>query len=345
MTERNRQIVVRALPEDQLAETHFEAREVAREAPEDGQVLTRTLLLSIDPANRTWMQGATYRAPVRAGEVMSGFTLAEVAASRDPRFTPGQIVECESGWQEYACHPGAALARVEPRAALTHHLSVLGITGLTAYFGLLEVGRPRPGETVLVSAAAGATGSVAGQIARIAGCRVVGLAGSDEKCRWLTDELGFDAAVNYKTERLSGALKEHCPDGIDVFFDNTGGDILETALRRMNQGGRIVACGVVSQYDTATPAPGPRGIPGLIVTKRLRMEGFIVMDFFAQREAATRRLAAWLESGDLVAREDVLEGLDAAPRALVGLLAGENLGKRMVRVAEPSLTDADAAER
>ncbi len=334
MTERNHQIVVRALPEDRLAETHFESRHVDREVPAEGQVLTRTLLLSIDPANRTWMQGATYRAPVRAGDVMSGFTLAEVVTSRDPRFRPGQIVECDNGWQEYACQPAGTLVPIEPVTELTHHLSVLGLTGLTAYFGLLEVGRPRPGETVLVSAAAGATGSVAGQIARIAGCRVVGLAGSEEKCQWLTGRLGFDAAINYKTASLSSALKEHCPDGIDVFFDNTGGDILEVALRRMNLGGRIVVCGVVSQYDTGSPAPGPRGVPGLIVTKRLRMEGFIVMDFFAQREVATRRLAGWLESGALIAREDILDGLDAAPRALVGLLAGENLGKRIVRVAD-----------
>lgn len=329
----NRQIVVRALPEDRLEEGHFEPREVERPNPTEGEVLTRTLLLSIDPANRTWMQGATYRAPVRAGEVMAGFTLAEVVASRDARFVPGQIVECENGWQEYACHPGWQLTSIQPRAALAHHMSVLGITGLTAYFGMLAVGKPAPGETVLVSAAAGATGNVAGQIARIGGCRVVGLAGSDEKCAWLTGELGFDGAINYKTARLSQALKEHCADGIDLFFDNTGGDILEAALRRMNQAGRVVCCGVVSQYDTGSPAPGPRGIPGLLVTKRLRMEGFIVMDYFAQRDVATRRLAAWLESGALVAREDILDGLEQAPRALIGVLRGDNIGKRMVRVA------------
>ncbi len=336
MAERNRQILVRALPEDQLEEGHFETYEAECPSPGEGEVLTRTLLLSLDPANRAWMQGATYRAPVRAGEVMAGFTLAEVVESRDARFAPGQIVECDNGWQDYACHPGRALTPIEPRTELTHHMSVLGITGLTAYFGLLEVGRPTPGETVLVSAAAGATGSVAGQIARIGGCRVVGLAGTEEKCAWLTDELGFDAAINYKTERLPGALKKHCPEGIDVFFDNTGGDILEAALFRMNQGGRVVCCGVVSQYDTGSPSPGPRGVPGLLVTKRLRMEGFIVMDYFDRRDVATRRLAAWLESGALIAREDILDGLERAPAGLVGLLHGENLGKRMVRVAEAS---------
>jgi NADPH-dependent curcumin reductase CurA len=209
----------------------------------------------------------------------------------------------------------------------------LGITGLTAYFGLLEVGCPRAGETVVVSAAAGATGSVAGQIARIQGCRTVGLAGSDEKCAWLTDELGFDAAINYKTEQVRASLKEHCPRGIDVYFDNTGGEILEAALFRMNPHGRVVCCGAVSQYDTATPAPGPRGVPGLIVTKRLRVEGFLVTDFFRKRAEATEQLARWLAEGQLVVREEILEGLEAAPRGLIGLLHGENIGKRMVRVA------------
>ena len=333
----NRQIVVRELPQGPLQEHHFELRQAARPQPEPGQVLTRTVLLSLDPANRAWMQGATYRAPVLPGEVMSGFTLAEVVKSTDPRFEAGQIVECENGWQEFACQPADALTPVRRRTALPHHMSVLGLTGLTAYFGLLEVGRPRPGETVLVSAAAGATGSVAGQIARIAGCRVVGIAGSDEKCAWLTDELGFHAAINYKIDKVSRAVKQHCPSGVDVFFDNTGGEILEASLFRMNQGGRVVCCGAVSQYDTNNPAPGPRGVPGLIITKRLRMEGFIVMDFFPQREAAEAQLAGWLEAGQLVAREDILDGLECAPQGLIGLLAGHNIGKRLVRVGpEPA---------
>jgi len=329
----NRQILVKELPEGPLEERHFELREAAIPTPGSGEVLTRTIYLSLDPANRAWMRGATYRAPVAAGEVMAGFTVAEVVDSRDPGFRSGDLVECNSGWQEHAVHPARALQRLEPRGPLSHHLSALGGTGLTAYFGLLEIGRPRSDETVVVSAAAGATGSVAGQIARIRGCRTVGLAGSDEKCAWLTGELGFDAAINYKTEGLRQALEEHCPDGIDVYFDNTGGEILEAALFRMNLHGRVVCCGVVSQYDTATPAPGPRGVPGLIVTKRLRMEGFIVSDFFQQRAEATDQLARWIADGQLVVREDILEGLEAAPRGLIGLLHGENIGKRMVRVA------------
>jgi NADPH-dependent curcumin reductase CurA len=329
----NKQILVKELPQGQLQEKHFEMHEAAQPEPAPGEVLTRTVLLSLDPANRAWMQGATYRAPVLPGEVMSGYALAEVVESKDPRFQAGQIVECENGWQEYACQPADALIPVQPRTALPHHLSVLGLTGLTAYFGLLDIGQPRPGETVLVSAAAGATGSVAGQIARIAGCRVVGIAGSDEKCAWLTDELGFHASINYKTQKVSRAIKETCPAGVDVFFDNTGGDILDATLFRMNQGGRVVCCGAVSQYDTDNPAPGPRGVPGLIITKRLRMEGFIVMDYFHQRKAAEEKLATWLEAGNLVAREDILEGLERAPQGLIGLLGGENIGKRMVRVA------------
>lgn len=333
----NTQILVKELPQGQLQEKHFEMHAAARPAPGPGEVLTRTVLLSLDPANRAWMHGATYRAPVLPGEVMSGFTLAEVLESKDPRFQAGQIVECENGWQEYACQPAAALTPVQRRTALSHHMSVLGLTGLTAYFGLLDIGRPRPGETVLVSAAAGATGSVAGQIARIAGCRVVGIAGSDEKCAWLTDELGFHASINYKTQKVARAIKETCPAGVDVFFDNTGGDILDATLFRMNQGGRVVCCGAVSQYDTDAPAPGPRGVPGLIITKRLRMQGFIVMDYFHQRETAEEQLANWLAAGELIAREDILEGLESAPRGLIGLLGGENIGKRMVRVApEPA---------
>ncbi len=329
----NRQILVKELPEGPLEERHFELREAPIPTPGSGEVLIRIIYLSLDPANRAWMRGATYRAPVAAGDVMAGYTVAEVVESRDPGFRPGDLVECDGGWQEHAVRPAGALSHLERRGPLSHHLSVLGITGLTAYFGLLEVGQPKADETVVVSAAAGATGNVAGQIARILGCRTVGLAGSAEKCAWLTEELGFDAAIDYKTEDLRSALKQHCPKGIDIYFDNTGGPILEAALFRMNLRGRIVCSGVVSQYDTATPAPGPRGVPGLIVTKRLRMEGFIVSDFFRQRTEATDQLARWIADGEMVIREDILEGLEAAPRGLIGLLHGENIGKRMVRIA------------
>lgn len=335
-TTTNRQVIVTELPTGRLATSNFEVRDGS--VPEAGQdeVLVRTLWLSLDAANRAWMQGATYTDPVLAGQVMAGFTLGQVVASNSPDVPAGAIVECRNGWQDYATHPAREVRAFEPKAPLARYLSVLGVTGLTAYFGLYDVGRPKPGETVVVSAAAGATGSLVGQLARIRGCRAVGIAGSDEKNRWLVDELGFDAAVNYKDPDFRAQLKAACPDGVDVYFDNTGGPVLETVLRRMNLAGRIACCGVVSQYDTTSPAPGPSGVPGLLVTKRIRMEGFIVMDFYDRRDHALDELAAWLESGELRAAEDVLEGLDQAPGGLVGLLAGENVGKRMVHVADPA---------
>lgn len=216
---------------------------------------------------------------------------------------------------------------------LSHLLSVYGISGLTAYFGLTEVGRASPGETVVISAAAGAVGSSAGQIARILGCRVVGIAGGDEKCRWLTEELGYDVAVNYKSGPVAERLKAACPDGIDVYFDNVGGEIFEAALSKMNLMGRIACCGVVSTYDSESqPAHGPRGVPFLLVVKRLTMRGFVVSDFFGGRDEALAKLRQWVEAGRLKVIEDIVEGFENLPTALIGLLRGENRGKRMVRI-------------
>ena len=215
---------------------------------------------------------------------------------------------------------------------MTHLLSIYGIAGLTAYFGLLEIGKPKSGETVVVSAAAGSVGSIVGQIARIKGCRAVGIAGGKDKCQWLTSELGFDAAVDYKDGALFKALRAAAPNGIDVYFDNVGGDILEACLPQMNNYGRIACCGAISQYDGVPAAHGPRGVPGLIVVKRLIMQGFIVMDFMAQRDKALADLQAWTSSGKLKVQEDVINGLENTPKALIGLLAGENRGKRMVKV-------------
>jgi hypothetical protein len=328
----NSQVVLARLPTGKLSTDDFELRDAPAPEPGDGEVLVQTLLLSIDAANRAWMQGATYRSALAAGDVMAGLVLGRVEVSNAPGVAVGDIVEAESGWQERAVHPARAVRRVEVRRPLTNHLSVLGITGRTAWTGLFDVGRPQPGETVLVSAAAGATGNVVGQLAKRHGCRVVGVAGSAEKLRFCTEELGFDAAVSHRDEHLHRALKAACPDGVDVYFDNTGGRVLEAALSRMNLRGRIVCCGVVSQYDTDNPAPGPRGVPGLLVTKRLRMEGFVVLDDL-DGAAAREGLVAALDAGELKVVEDVLDGLDRAPEALVGLLAGDNVGKRMVRVA------------
>ena len=221
------------------------------------------------------------------------------------------------------------MPKLEP---MTHLLSVFGIAGLTAYFGLLEVGKPKAGETVVVSAAAGSVGSIVGQIAKIKGCRAVGIAGGKDKCNWLTSELGFDAAVDYKDGAAFKALRAAAPKGIDVYFDNVGGDILEACLPQMNNYGRIACCGAISQYDGAPSPTGPRGVPGLIVVKRLIMQGFIVMDFMDQRDKALSDLQSWVASGKLKVQEDIINGLENTPKALIGLLAGENRGKRMIKV-------------
>lgn len=329
----NRQIVLQQLPQGKLMPEHFRLIEGERPTPGDGEVLLKTRYISLDAANRAWMQGATYRAALAAGDVMAGGAVAEVVESRSPNLAPGDMVFADTGWQEYAVLPGKRLHRLPDLKPITHLISVYGVAGLTAYFGLLECGKPQAGETVVVSAAAGSVGSLVGQIAKIKGCRVVGVAGGAEKCAWLTDELGFDAAVDYKAGDVRRAIRAACPDGIDVYFDNVGGDIFEACLFNMKNFGRIACCGAVSQYDGTAPPHGPRGVPGLIVTKRLTLRGFIVSDFDDERDQALAELRSWVESGKLKVLEDVIEGLENAPVALVGLLAGENRGKRMVKVS------------
>lgn len=332
MTEINRQIQLVELPKGKLSPTHFKLAEAPIPSISEGEVLLKTVLISLDAANRAWMQGATYRDALESGQVMAGGGLAEVVESKAEGMSVGDLVFADTGWQDYAALPAKNLNSVPRLEPLSYLISVYGIAGLTAYFGLLEVGQPKAGETVVVSAAAGSVGSIVGQIAKLKGCRVVGIAGGAEKCQWLVDELGFDAAVDYKNEPVHKALKTACPDGIDVYFDNVGGDILEAALFRMNDMGRIACCGAVSQYDGDAPKHGPRGIPGLIVTKRLRVQGFIVSDFYAKRDAAMAELGQWVADGKIKVQEDIIDGLENTPAALIGLLAGENRGKRMVRV-------------
>jgi hypothetical protein len=333
MTRTNRQFILTQLPQgDKLRPSHFKLAEAAVPSPEDGQVLVKTRYISLDAANRAWMQGATYRAALGAGDVMAGGALAEVVESRAAHLKPGDMVFADTGWQDYAAVNARHLTAEAPVQPLSHMLSVYGVAGLTAYFGLLECGLPKAGETVVVSAAAGSVGAIVGQIAKIKGCRVVGIAGGAAKCALLTRELGFDDAVDYKAENLRRALRAACPDGIDVYFDNVGGDVFEAALFNMANFGRIVCCGAVSQYDGAAPPHGPRGVPGLIVTKRLALRGFVVMDFAAENDKALANLKAWVEDGALKVREDIIDGFENLPAALVGLLAGENIGKRMVRV-------------
>lgn len=329
----NRQILLVEKPAERLGPEHFRPREGAAPVPKDGEVLLRVRYISLDAASRAWMQGATYRSAVEAGTVMAGFALAEVVESQAEGFALGDLVFADTGWQDYAALPARALVKLPKITPLTHLLSVYGIAGLTAYFGLLHVGRPREGETVVVSAAAGSVGSLVGQIGKIKGCRVIGIAGGREKCDWLTGELGFDAAVDYKGGPVFKALKAAAPQGIDVYFDNVGGAILEVCLAQMNVRGRIACCGAISQYDGTPSGMGPRGVPGLLVVKRLVMQGFVVMDYFGEREQALADLQSWVAAGKLKVQEDVIEGLENTPRALIGLLAGENRGKRMVRVA------------
>ena len=330
-TLRNRKVVVRELPTGALAESHFEMREAETSPLEEGQALMRTVLMSIDAANRAWMQGATYREAVKAGDVMHTYAIGEVIESRSDRLAPGDVVAAECGWADYNVIDGRKAQKLKGEGPLSHQHSVYGIAGKTAHHGLMQVGQPQAGETVLVSAAAGSVGVFVGQIAKAKGCRVVGIAGGAEKCGWVVDELGFDACVDHRGDAFFKALRAACPDGIDVYFDNVGGPILETALFLMNERGRVVCCGAVSQYDSAAPS-GPRNVPGLLVVKRLRMEGFIVMDYFKEDEAALADLSAMVASGAVKAPEDIVEGLENAPAALIGLLGGENRGKRMVRV-------------
>ena len=328
----NRQILLVEKPSGKLGPEHFKMVDGAMPEPKDGEALLRVRYISLDAANRAWMHGATYRSAVEANSVMAGGAIAEVVSSKAPELAPGDIVFGDTGWQEYAAVSAKHLTKMPKLEPMTHLLSVFGIAGLTAYFGLLEIGKPREGETVVVSAAAGSVGSIVGQIAKIKGCRVVGIAGGADKCNWLTSELGFDAAVDYKDGAVFKALRAAAPDGIDVYFDNVGGDILEACLPQMKNYGRIACCGAISQYDGTPSAHGPRGVPGLIVVKRLVMQGFIVMDYMKDSPRALADLQAWVKSGRLKVQEDIIDGLQNTPKALIGLLAGENRGKRMVRL-------------
>ena len=302
----------------------------------DRQVLVRQIYLSLDPTSRGWAnETPTYLPPVPLGSVMRGLGLGVVEQSRDPGLKPGDYVQGMLGWQTYAVTEGQALSRFDrdPNVPLDAHLAVLSHIGATAYFGLLEIGKPKPGETLVVSGAAGAVGSLVGQIGKIIGCRVVGVAGSDEKCRWLTEDLGFDAALNYKREPVLPRLRRLCPSGIDVHFENVGGEILDAALAFINMRARIVLCGLISQYNEFVPPPGPRFL-GNVLIRRARMEGFIVLDYQGRFAEAFRPLAQWMAEGRLRYRADVVEGLEQAPTAVNRLFSGGNIGKLLVRVSD-----------
>jgi NADPH-dependent curcumin reductase CurA len=329
----SRRIVLTELPQGRLTTACFRLEEVERPTPADGEVLLRALYITLDASNRAYMQGPTYAAALKAGDVMYGRALAEVVESRADGLAPGDLVFAEMGWRDWGVMP-ARLAQKRPRAEpLSHLLSVYGISGLTAYFGLLEVGRLKAGDVVVISAAGGAVGTIASQIARLGGARVIGIAGGAEKCARVVRELGCHACLDHRAGDLREALRAVCPGGIDLYFDNVGGPVLETCLPQMVVGGRIACCGAVSTYDGPAPAAGPRGLPGLLVTRRLTMAGFLVSDFNARRERALEDLRGWVERGELKVPEHITAGLETLPDALVGLLAGENFGKRMVRIS------------
>ena len=331
---RNRRYLLERLPAGKLTADCFRLVDTDPPEPKDGEVLLKVDTVSIDAAARAWMNGATYRAGLSAGMLMVGRAVADVVESRHPGFAPGDRVFAETGWQEYAAMAGDALTKLPTDIPVRELLSVFGVSGMTAYFGLTEVARVVAGETVVISAAAGAVGSIAGQVAKILGCRVIGVAGTDQKCEWLTRELGFDAAINYRTGDVPGQLETLCPEGIDVYFDNVGGELLATAIAQMNVNGRIACCGAVADYDSGTMPPhGPAGVPFQVVVKRLTMRGFIVSDFFDRRAEALAQLRQWVEQGRLKPAVDILEGFEQLPAALIGLLRGDNLGKRMVRLS------------
>ena len=330
---KNRQILIDSLPQGKLSADNYRLHEAEVADPEAGQVLVKTIAFAITAGTRAGLQGsASYAGAPTTGVVMNGTGVGEVVASADESIPVGAKVVAPTGWQEYSLHETKAVTLIDPDHDPIHYLGPLGVNGLTAYFGLLDVGQPKAGETVMVSAAAGSVGHLVGQMAKLQGCHVVGVCGSDAKGAMLVSDLAFDAYANYKDDGFRNNLKAVTPDGVDVYFDNTGGMILGAALFRMNVGGRISCCGVVSQYDTDRPEPGPKGVPGLLVNKRLTMRGFLLFDFVDRYAEARNQISAWLSAGQLRSLTDEVSGLESAPEGFVNLLAGGNVGTRIVRL-------------
>jgi len=329
----NRQFRLAARPVGLPKRSDWKLTEEEPRQPAAGEVLVRTHYLSLDPAMRGWMnEGRSYIAPVELGDVMRAGGVGQVEASKHDGFKAGDFVSGTLNIQEYATLPGDQLTQVDTSlAALPTYLGVLGMPGMTAYFGLLDVGQPKSGETVVVSGAAGAVGTVVGQIAKIKGCRVVGIAGGQAKCEYLVNELGFDAAIDYKGSDLKQRLREACPKGVDVYFDNVGGDILDTLLTRLAMRARIVICGAISQYNNTTPVKGPSNYMSLLV-HRARMEGMVVFDYAKRFPEATSEMAGWIKSGQLKSREDIVKGIETFPETLNKLFHGENTGKLVLQV-------------
>jgi NADPH-dependent curcumin reductase CurA len=330
----NRQVLLKRRPVGAPKPSDFEIVSAPMPAPGPGEVFTRIVYLSLDPYMRGRMnEGKSYATPVNIGQVMVGGTVGQVVESKHPGIAPGDFVVGYDGWQAFAVSNGAVLRKLDPKQApISTALGVLGMPGMTAYVGLLDIGQPKPGETVVVSAASGAVGSAVGQIAKIRGCRAVGLAGSDRKCDHVVSELGFDACINYKTHDVFQALQAACPRGIDVYFDNVGGPTLATVLRLINRNARIPLCGLISQYNATEMPAGPNLAPLLI--NRAMVKGFIVSDHMDRLADFLRDCTRWIQEGALKYREDIVEGLESAPSALIGLLEGQNFGKLIVRVSD-----------
>lgn len=329
----NRQFRLATRPVGMATRDDFDLTDEPLPQPLDGEFLVKVAYLSIDPAMRGWMNDVrSYIPPVQIGDVMRALAVGTVETSNHSGFNIGDHVVGPFGAQEYAVSDGAAVIKVDPSLVpLPVYLGALGMPGMTAYFGLLDVGEPKQGDTVVVSGAAGAVGSVAGQIAKIKGCRVVGIAGGPEKCKWIVEDLGFDAAIDYKAEDLRAALKEHCPDRVNVYFDNVGGDTLDAVLGRLARRARIVICGAISQYNNEGKMKGPSNYMSLLVN-RARMEGFVVFDYADRYMHAVSEMAGWMADGKLKHREELVEGLEAFPDALTKLFKGENIGKLVLKV-------------
>ncbi len=335
MSANNHQYRLAARPVGMTKDSDWKYTEEPVGEPADGLLLIKVLYISLDPAMRGWINEAkSYIQPVGIGEVMRAGAAGRVVASKNEKFAVGDYVAGAFGVQEYAISDGSGVTKVDTRIApLPVYLGTLGMPGMTAYFGLLEIGKPKPGETLVVSAAAGAVGSVVGQIGKIKGCRVVGIAGGPEKCQYVVKELGFDAAVDYKQEDVYSALRKHCPSGVDIYFDNVGGDILDIVLAQLNRGARIPLCGAISQYNHPEKIQGPKNYLSLLVN-RATLQGFIVFDFAQHYGEAAAQMAGWLLGGKLKSREDIVDGLQTFPETFLKLFRGENFGKLLIKVAD-----------
>jgi NADPH-dependent curcumin reductase CurA len=337
--ETNRRIVLASRPTGAPTTANFRLERVPVPQVKDGEVLLRTLYLSLDPYMRGRMSdGPSYAAPVEVGGVMVGGTVARVVESKHPKFAVDDLVQSYSGWQDYATSNGVGLVKLDPSMPRpSYALGVLGMPGFTAYMGLLDIGAPKPGETVVVAAATGAVGSVVGQIARIKGCRAIGIAGGAEKCAFAVKEFGFDACLDHKDPRLPEQLAQACPSGIDVYFENVGGAVFDAVLPLLNTFARVPVCGLIAQYNATSLPAGPDRMPLLmrnILTKRIRMQGYIISDYNARIGEFLRDMPGWVASGQVKAKEDVVEGLERAPEAFLGLLQGQNFGKLVIKVAD-----------